>query len=108
MTNENINCPICNRLTPPKCQEEHHLIPRSIRKRNKYADMPQLKKGNQTITVCISCGDMLHKLFEEKELADTYNNIEKILANEDVIKWAKWVGKKAGDFSICMRAKKSR
>ena len=102
---EKFNCPICNRLTPPEYQEDHHLIPRTLRKRNKYIDLPQIK---EKIRVCVSCGDMIHKLFTEKEIAENYNTIEKILANEDVKKWAQWINKKPNDFSICMKAKKSR
>jgi len=75
-------CPICKREVPENCQEEHHLIPRAICKRNKYAK--QLETGQNTITVCASCGNHLHKLFSEKELAEKYNTLEKILANESI------------------------
>lgn len=103
-----MNCPICKRDTPEDCQEEHHLIPRAICKRNKYAALPQLEKGNQTIMVCNDCGNQLHKLFNEKELADNYNTIDKILESPAIQKWVNWVSKKTYDFNITTKAKKRR
>jgi len=103
-----MNCPICQRETPEDCQEEHHLIPRAICKRNKYADLPQLEKGQETITVCHDCGNQLHKLFSEKELAEQYNTLEKLLTHSSVQKWIKWVSKKPYDFNITSKAKKRR
>ena len=104
----NIECPICKRDIPECYQEEHHLIPRSIRKRNKYAKLREQKRGQDTITVCCSCGDQLHKLFTEKELADNFRTIVAIVANPEVQNWVKWIQKKPNDFSIGMKAKKSR
>lgn len=104
-TNVNIVCPICKRNTPEQYQEEHHLIPRSIKNRNKYAKLPDT---NGTITVCISCGDCLHQLFTEKELADNFRTTESILSNERIQNWIKWIQKKPNDFGICMKTKKSR
>jgi len=95
MSRENIDCPICKRDTPPNYQEKHHLTPKS-------------KKGKETVLVCCSCGDMVHKLFTLKELKKTYNTIEKILTHEEVQKWIEWVQKKPTDFSICMARKKKR
>lgn len=86
-----IICPICERNTPDRFQEKHHLIPRGIAKRNKYAKIPD---NDETVVVCRSCGDQLHKLFSEKELADNYRTIVAILANEEVQNWVKWIQKK--------------
>jgi len=101
----NIECPICKRDTPECYQEEHHLIPRSVAKRNKYAKIPKDER-KETITVCISCGDQIHKLFDHKYLADNLRTIVAIMANEEVQNWVKWIQKKPNDFSISMRGKK--
>lgn len=103
-----MNCPICQRDTPECYQEEHHLIPRSICKRNKYHGLPQLKKENRTITVCVDCGNQLHKLFSEKELADSYNTIEKILEQPSVQTWIGWISKKPNCFYVSCSTKKRR
>lgn len=100
----NIICPICKRNIPEEYQEEHHLIPRQVSRRNKYAKIDV----KETANVCKNCGDQIHKLFSIKELADNYNTIEKILMHPDIQKWASWIGKKPNDFSVCMKEKKKR
>jgi len=95
MKKENIICPVCKRNIPPCYQEKHHLIPKQ-------------KKGKETINLCCNCGDMLHKLFTNKELIKKYNTLEKILANSEVQNWIKWICKKPNDFSICMATKKRK
>lgn len=99
MNKELTECSICERLTPPEHQEKHHMFPRKTRKSKKEA---------VTILVCCSCGDMLHKLFTNKELLKHYNTLEKILANDDVQKWIEWIQKKPDDFHVCMATKKRR
>jgi len=103
-----MNCPICKREMPEDCQEEHHLIPRAICKRQKYQGLPQLKKENRTITICVDCGNQIHKLFTEKELADRYNTLEKIVSQPSIQNWVKWISKKPSEFYINFKAKKRR
>ena len=90
-----MHCQICDRDTPENFLEKHHLTPKA-------------KHGAKldTIFVCCNCGDQLHQLFTNKELAKTYNTLEKILANEKIIKWIKWIQNKPNDFSVCMKKKK--
>lgn len=88
------HCSICNRITPEKYQEKHHLIPKS-------------KKGKETIIVCIDCGNQIHLLFNLKELRDKYNTLEKLKSNEKIIKWITWI-KKQKTFGMCFKIKKSK
>lgn len=90
-----ITCPVCERPTPADFVERHHLVPRA-------------KKGKETVSVCIDCGDMLHKLFTVKELAKVYNSVEKIKANPKVQNWAKWIQRRPFVYGITMRTKKRR
>lgn len=94
---DEIICPICKRHIPPEYQEKHHLKPKS--RGGKHKD---------TLFVCCSCGDTLHQLFTNKELDKEYNTLEKILANEQIRKWIKWIRRKPDDFSVCMKTKKKR
>ena len=89
-----MHCQICNRETPDQFLEKHHLIPKA-------------KHGArlERIFVCIDCGNIIHKLFSNRELAKEYNTLEKILTNEKIIKWLKWV-RKIKYFGICMKNKK--
>jgi hypothetical protein len=90
-----ITCPICQRETPSEAQEKHHLIPKS-------------KKGKEVVLVCCDCGDMVHKIFTNKQLALTFNSIDNIILNEKIIKWVKWIQKKPVTFGINMKNKKRR
>lgn len=90
-----IPCSICGRVPPDQYMEKHHLIPKS-------------KKGKETIDVCASCGDQLHHLFTNNEMASTYNTLEALLATEKVQTWIKWISKKPLDFGVCMRKKKRK
>ena len=90
-----MNCQICQRVTPIEHLEKHHLTPKS-------------KHGAKldTIFVCCNCGRQLHQLFTNKELAKQHNTLEKLLANEKIQNWIKWIRNKPNDFSVCMRRKK--
>ncbi len=75
---DTIPCRICGRATPPRYREEHHLVPKS-------------GNGRDTITVCINCGDQLHRLFTLAEMKETYQTVAAITADERVRKWVRWV-----------------
>lgn len=91
-----ITCSICQRDTPYEYTEKHHLIPRC-------------KKGKKTptIPVCNDCGNYVHQIFTEKELAKEYNTLEKLLADPKIQKWIAWIKNKK-KFGICMKRKKRR
>jgi hypothetical protein len=88
-------CPICQRIVPEDKWEKHHLI-------------PKCKKGKDTILVCVSCGDMIHKLIPLNELKKDYNTLEKLREHPDIKKWVGWIQKKPYDFSVCMKGKKKK
>jgi len=90
-----MNCQICQRETPEHYLEKHHLVPKA--KHGASLD---------SIIVCKNCGDILHQLFTNKELAKEYNTLDKILKNEKIKKWVKWIQNKPNDFSVCMKRKK--
>ena len=87
-----MQCQICTRKVPDGLMEHHHLKPKE-------------RKGTR-ILVCIDCGNQLHQLFSNKELAKQYNTLDKILANKKIQNWVKWIQNKPNDFNVCMRRKK--
>lgn len=101
-------CQICKRETPDGLMENHHLIPRSLSKRKKFVKWFKNRDNLVTIKSCRSCSDQVHQLFTEKELAENYNTPEKLLANEKIQEWIKWIRKKPNDFSVCMKSKKKK
>jgi len=91
---EKEKCPICKRTPSAEgLLEKHHL-------------KPKCKKGKDTILVCTDCGDQIHQLFTNKELAKEYNTPEKLLAHPKIQAWAEWVKNKK--FGICMKSKKRK
>lgn len=79
-------CPLCSReLESPTTK--HHLV-------------PQLKGGRKLGTVLLHriCHDKIHSIFTERELQVSYNTIEKLLSNEEIQKFVKWVEKKEPSF----------
>jgi hypothetical protein len=81
-------CPLCERpIGDEKNGNKHHLRPKS-------------KGGKSDVIVVLHrvCHDKIHSVFTNKQLADHYNTIEKLLTNEDIQKFVKWVKKKAPDY----------
>ena len=76
-------CPICEREMSPKNSNLHHLIPR-------------LKGGkvDDCIRLHVICHSKLHSLWSEGELRDYYNTVERILTDDQMIAFVKWVSKK--------------
>lgn len=87
------NCSICGRTTPEGHQEKHHLVPKA-------------KHGDDTTVVCCDCGDQIHQIFTNKELAKSYNTLDKIRSDERIHKWVKWIRNRKEFGTVCMRRKK--
>jgi len=79
-------CPLCSRkLAEPITR--HHLIPPS-------------KGGKDTPTVAMHkiCQTKVHAVFNETELKNYYNTVERLKEHEEMAKFIKWVGKKDPEF----------
>jgi len=86
-------CEICNRWV---CKiTRHHLTPKARGG----------AKGD-TINVCLSCAEMIHQLIPNKELEREYDTLEKLLANEKIKKYAKWIGKQKKERVTIARKKR--
>ena len=80
---ESTKCPICKRELGNKNTSKHHLTPKS-------------RGGKNGVLVALHniCHQKIHSLFTTKELRDGLNTVEKLLANEEMEKFVKWVAKK--------------
>lgn len=87
-------CSICKRSGDKEYFEKHHLIPKN--------------KKSDTIIVCVQCGDQLHLLFNNNELKYDLNTLDKILLNDKIIKYVKWVELKPIEkkFSVAKKKRK--
>lgn len=94
MPADNSPCPLCGReLADPISR--HHLMPLS-------------KGGKDTPTVPMHqiCHFKIHTVFTETELKNYYHTVDRILENEEMQKFVKWVRKKEPSFyDVSMKKK---
>ena len=83
---EVIICPLCEREID-KQKSKHHLTPVLKGGRNK-----------ETVDLHDICHSKIHSLLTEKQLASQYNTIEKLLTNQEIQKFVKWVKTKPINF----------
>ncbi len=72
----------------------HHLIPKLMHSKPRFQKR-YTKKEMQTrgLYICRCCHSGLHDLFSEKELGESYNTKELLLAHEGVKKHVAWAAK---------------
>lgn len=89
-------CELCKREV--ETLTRHHLKPKSRGG----------SKGD-TINTCLSCKDMIHIFVPNKVLDREYDTLEKLLANEKIKKYVKWISnKKKERVTIATKKKKLR
>ena len=79
-----MTCPLCKRSLG-NIWDEHHLIPKTF-------------KGKVVVQIHKICHSKIHSVFTERELYQHYHTIERLLENEHIQKFVKWVSKKDPDF----------
>ena len=80
-----IVCPICNRIIPASQKDAHHLVPKS-------------KGGKSTEYLHRICHKQIHALFNENELAKTFNTAESLKNHPDMEIFINWVKTKPDTF----------
>ena len=78
-------CPICDRFIPVSQKDAHHLVPRS-------------KGGRSTEFLHKICHKQIHALFNENELAKTFNTAESLKSDPDMQIFIHWVKNKPDAF----------
>ena len=59
---------------------------------------------SQTCNICRPCHSTVHQLHDEMELAERYNTVDKLLEDDQLLKFCKWASKqKAGKYSLSHR-----
>ena len=82
---ESLICPICDRSIPNSQKDAHHLIPRS-------------KGGKSTEFLHKICHKQIHALFNETELAKTFNTAKSLKEHPDMQIFINWVKNKPDAF----------
>jgi len=85
------------------------LCEREVETLTKHHLKPKARGGSKgdTIDVCLSCKDMIHQLISNKELDRKYDTLEKLLANEKIQKYIKWISNKKKE-RVTIAAKKRK
>ncbi|MEI7541978.1 MAG: hypothetical protein WCJ94_01850 [bacterium] len=97
------NCPLCKRETQ---LVPHHVIPKTLHSENWFKKHLTPEQMNITFLVCVDCHSAIHKFHSSKELANDFNTLEKIMADEKIMNFAKFAAKQKG--GIGQRSMKKR
>jgi hypothetical protein len=69
--------------------QDHHLKPVTFKSRTKEVHDP-----NNLIRIHKMCHQKIHATLDEKELLRYYHTVDRILENEEMQKFVKWISKK--------------
>lgn len=85
-------CELCER---EKSLTKHHLIPRAVHSKKRFIErFGKEEMHKRGLMICKLCHDGIHDLIpDEKELAESYNTKDLLLANERVARHVAWVKK---------------
>jgi 5-methylcytosine-specific restriction endonuclease McrA len=84
---ENDLCPLCGRTLGDINVDFHHLIPKTF-------------KGKDGVMLHRVCHRYIHATFSERELANYYHTIERLLEYENIQKFVKWIAKKPPEYYV--------
>ena len=71
----------------------HHLIPRKLHKRKRFAKKYTKEQLNEGIMLCPRCHKGLHKLYSEMELGSRLNSSSALQSDPAIAKHVVWVAK---------------
>jgi len=80
VTEENL-CPLCNRSLGDVNVDEHHLVPRTF-------------KGKEKEKIHKICHRYIHAVLTEREMLNFYHTWERLREHSEIEKFIKWVAKK--------------
>lgn len=83
-------CPLCSRDIPEEWESDHHLWPQSVKPKKKQKKL----KTKEKVTLHKCCHDVLHRTLTNRELATSYNTIDKLLAHPEIKSFAEWIATK--------------
>ena len=74
-------CPLCDRVV--ERTSAHHLKPKS-------------RGGRITVDICLDCHEMIHALFQNKELDARLDTIDDLKKHPEFARFLKWISKRSG------------
>ena len=91
----NSKCDLCKREVT--VLTKHHLKPKSRGGLN-----------GDVIMLCLSCKDMVHQLFTNKELDTKYNTLEMLLSSDKIQRYLKFIRKQKKERVVIARKKRKK
>ena len=85
------NCQLCEREV--RTTSRHHLIPRTVHTNKWFKKRFSREALHETIDLCKDCHRQIHTFFSPKELGREYNTIAKLLADQRLQDFIKWLRK---------------
>lgn len=71
----------------------HHLIPKKVHRRTRFAKHYSKAELNLGIYICRACHSGIHRFYDEMYLAQHLNSLAALLSDEKLQKHFDWVGK---------------
>ncbi|RYP52684.1 hypothetical protein DL768_002191 [Monosporascus sp. mg162] len=84
-------CEICGRDWVPLSY--HHLIPRFVHAKAVKRGWHREEDLQNVAWLCGACHRFVHRFADHEELARRYYTVELLMQEEQVVKWADWVGR---------------
>lgn len=100
-------CEICGRPDTPLTR--HHLLPQSLHNKPRFARNHSKAEGQKRIAlICKACHSFIHSLLTEKQLEQSYHNLEALRAHPEIAKFASWICTKPASFQPLSRRNRDR
>ncbi len=84
------HCVLCQRET---ALTFHHLIPKKLHKRNRFARKYSREELNEGLMLCRRCHRGLHKLYSESELGSRLNTEAALREDPAIARHVAWVAR---------------
>ena len=84
-------CELCERSQLPLTY--HHLIPRQVHAKAIKRGWAKDWEVQKVAWLCRACHSFVHRFASNEELARDLNTVEKLLEKEEIISYARWVGR---------------
>lgn len=79
-------CPICGRpMWDGPSVDRHHWVPRK-------------HGGGPCATLHLVCHRMIHRVFSERELSQSFRDVDSLRAHPDIARFIAWVRRKPPDY----------
>jgi 5-methylcytosine-specific restriction endonuclease McrA len=86
-------CALCERDRPLTF---HHLIPKALHRRKRYARQYTKEELARGVDLCRDCHDAVHRFLTEKQLGEAYHTLELLREHPDVARFVAWVRTRGG------------